>query len=64
MRLHYDPEIAPGHVVVSQADGILFCRLAELIYEPGDDADTDMIVNPVDVDAAKATWFEDKGSVQ
>lgn len=64
MRLHANEEIAPGHVVVSQGDEVLFCRLSQLRYEPGDDSETIMIVNPCDVDAARAMWFEDKGRVQ
>ena len=65
MRLHSNEEIAPGHVVVVQkGDEVLVCRLKDLIYEPGDDEETDMIVNPCDVDAARAAWFEDKGAVQ
>jgi len=65
MRLHSNEEIAAGHVVVmQQGDEVLFCRLADLRYEPGDDAETIMIVNPADVDAARAMWFEPKGAVQ
>lgn len=65
MRLHSNSDIAPGHVAVLQkGDEVLFCRLADLRYEPGDDAETIMIVNPVDVAAARAMWFEDKGAVQ
>lgn len=63
MRLHANEEIAPGFVVVSQAGEVLLCRLSELQYVPGDDSETDMIVNPQDFAAAKAMWFE-KGSVQ
>ncbi|WP_256805789.1 hypothetical protein [Bradyrhizobium sp. Bra64] len=65
MRLHSNDQIAEGHVLVMQPGEVLLCRLAELIYEAGaGDDDTDMHVNPSDFAAAKAMWFEDKGSVQ
>lgn len=65
MRLHSNSEIALGHVLVVQPGGVLLCKLAELIHEPGEgDDDTDMHVNPADVEAAKAMWFEPKGSLQ
>lgn len=64
MRLHSNAQVAPGHVLVLQSGEILLCRLRELQYVPGGDSDTDMHVNPRDVEAAKAMWFEDKGRVQ
>ncbi|MHC2844824.1 hypothetical protein [Bradyrhizobium diazoefficiens] len=64
MRLHSNDQIAPGHVLVMQSGEVLLCRLSELIYEPGDDSQTDMHVNPCDVAAARAMWFESKGAIQ
>lgn len=65
MRLHANDHIKPGHVLVSQDSGdVLLCSLGELRYVPGDDDNTDMIVNPCDVAAAKAMWFEPKGIMQ
>ncbi|MBP1294297.1 hypothetical protein [Bradyrhizobium elkanii] len=64
MRLHANDKIAPGHVLVTREGEVLLCRLAELIYEPGDDSGTDMHVNPCNVEFARAMWFEPKGRVQ
>ncbi|MHC2576582.1 hypothetical protein ACVI1J_001706 [Bradyrhizobium diazoefficiens] len=64
MRLHANEQIAPGHVVIQQPGEVIVCRLADLRYEPGDDADTEMIVNPADVEVARAMWFEPKGQMR
>ncbi|MBB4377237.1 hypothetical protein [Bradyrhizobium sp. SBR1B] len=65
MRLHSNYKIAAGHVLVTQPGDVLLCRMAELVYEPGDgDDDTDLHVNPTDFAAAKAMCFEPKGRVQ
>jgi hypothetical protein len=65
VRLHPNDQIAEGHVRVMQPGEVLLCKLVELIYEPGaGDDNTDMHVNPADVAAARAMWFEDKGRVQ
>lgn len=64
VRLHASETVAPGHVVVQQPADILVCRLADLQYVPGVNEDVDTIVNPADVDAAKAMWFEDEGRMQ
>lgn len=64
VRLHSNDQIAPGHVLVMQPGEVLLCRLTELIHEPGDDSETDMHVNPCEVAAARAMWFEPKGATQ
>lgn len=64
MKLHAHDQVALGHVVVAQRGEILVCRLGDLRCEPGDDSETDMIVNPADVEAARAMWFEPKGRMQ
>ncbi|MGY8710501.1 hypothetical protein RAD16_32600 [Bradyrhizobium sp. 18BD] len=64
MRLHANEQVAPGHFVVRQPGEVLVCRLGDQRYEPGDDADTDMIVNPCDIYVARAMWFEEKGAMQ
>lgn len=61
MRPHASEQIAPGHVVIRQPGDLLICRLADLLYEPGDVSETAMIRS---IWAAKAMWFEDKGSMQ
>ena len=64
VRLHSNDQIAPGHVLVTQPGDVLLCKLAELIYELGEgDADTAMIVNPCDIDVARAKWFGEKGAI-
>jgi hypothetical protein len=66
MRIHAAPRIPPGRVIVIEdgevvADG----RLSDLVRTDGEEAsDTDIYVNPADVDAFRARWFEcgaDKG---
>ncbi|HMJ29826.1 MAG TPA: hypothetical protein VK512_14020 [Xanthobacteraceae bacterium] len=66
MRIHAVPRVPPGRVIVIEdgqvvADG----RLADLIRTDGEEAENvDIYVNPADVEAFKARWFEcgaDKG---
>ena len=58
MRLHSNDRIAQGHVLFMQPGEVLRCKLAELIYEPGaGDDDTDMHVNPADLQTAMLRWF-------
>jgi hypothetical protein len=66
MRLHSAPRVPPGSVIVIEdhivvADG----RLSELIRTEGDEAiDTDIYVNPADLESFHARWFDcgaDKG---
>ena len=65
MRLHSNDQIAPGHVLVMQPGDILLCKIAELFYESGEgDDDTDLHVNPGDVEVAKAMWCGPQGRVQ
>jgi len=64
LRPGANPEVAAGHVAKSQPDGVLLCRIADLRCEPGDDTETHMIVNWVDVAAVRAIWLEPRGSVQ
>ncbi|WP_128960624.1 hypothetical protein [Bradyrhizobium guangzhouense] len=56
-----NPEVALGQVAISEPDGALLCRIADLRYESGRDADTDLIVNSVNFAAVR---FEPRGSVQ
>jgi hypothetical protein len=60
MRLHAAPNVPLGRVIVVEngeivADG----RLADLIRTDGEaPSDTDIYVNPADVDGFRARWFE------
>jgi hypothetical protein len=59
MRLHAAPAMPRGRVIVIEdgevvADG----RLADLICTDGDETDADIYVNPADVEAFTARWFE------
>jgi hypothetical protein len=59
MKLHAAPKIPLGRVIVIEdgqvvADG----RLSDLIRTDGDETDADIYVNPADVDAFRARWFE------
>lgn len=65
MILRGHEDIAPGHAAIVQDGEIIIARLSDLRYEPDDDdVNVIMIVNPVDVEAAKAMWFEPKGAIQ
>jgi hypothetical protein len=58
-RIHAAPRIPLGRVIVIEdgevvADG----RLADIIRTDGDETDADIYVNPADVEAFTARWFE------
>src|SRR3954452_5920095 len=61
MKLYANSDIPVGRVLISQNGEGFICRLTDLRYQPGDDDGTEMIVNPADVEAARAMWFEPKG---
>jgi hypothetical protein len=60
MRLHAAPNVKPGRVLVIEdgkvvADG----PLSALIRTDGEEAEnTDIYVNPADVEGFRARWFE------
>jgi hypothetical protein len=60
MRLHAAHRVPPGRVIVIEddvvaADGLL----SDLIRTDGDEAiDTDIYVNPADVEGFRARWFD------
>jgi hypothetical protein len=64
VKLFSHPDIAPGRVRIEQDGGGFECALDALIYEPGDDSETKMTVNPADVGVAMVRWFAPKGRVQ
>ncbi len=65
MKLLTNPDIPAGRVMIAQDGEGFICRIAALIYEPGEgDEDVQIVVNPVDFELARAMWFEDKGVVQ
>ena len=57
MKLFSNDRIMPGRVRIEQDGGGFECALAALVYEPGDDAETVMTVNPADVQTAMVRWF-------
>ena len=65
MRLLTNPDIPAGRVMIAEDGEGFICRIADLIYEPGEgDENVQIVVNPVDLEMAKAMWFEDKGRLQ
>jgi hypothetical protein len=64
VKLFSNEKIAPGFVRIEQDGGGIECPLDALIYEPGDDSETVMTVNPADVDVAMVRWFAPKGAMQ
>jgi hypothetical protein len=60
MRLHAAPHVEPGRVIVIE-DGVVVAdgRLADLVRTDDEEpSDTDIYVNPADVEGFKARWFE------
>ena len=65
VKLMTNDDIPAGRVLISQDGGGFICRIAELVYEPGEgDEDAQVVVNPVDLEMAQAMWFEPRGRVQ
>jgi hypothetical protein len=64
VKLFGNEKIEPGRVRIEQDGGGIECALDALVYEPGDDSEAVMTVNPADVDVAMMKWFAPKGAMQ
>jgi hypothetical protein len=64
MKLFSNDRLKPGRVRIEQSGGGFECALDAVVYEPGDDSDTVMTVNPADVQTAMARWFAPTGRMQ
>ena len=62
MKLFSNDQVKPGRVRIEQDGGGFECALDALAYEPGDDAETTMTVNPCDVQMAWMRWFASQGA--
>ena len=63
MRIHAAPRNPGRVIVIEDGEGVADGRLSDLVRPDGKEAsDTDIYVDPADVEGFRASWFECVGS--